>query len=61
MLIIDTFNTKKIININNQKYTFFDLNVLESKFKLNLNTVPLTLKILLENLLRHEDGKVVTS
>jgi len=61
MLIIDTFNTKKIININNQKYTFFDLNVLESKFNLNLNTVPLTLKILLENLLRHEDGKVVTS
>ena len=60
MSIIDTFNTKKIIEINSQKYTFFDLNVLESIFGLNLRTIPLTLKILLENLLRHEDKQVVT-
>ena len=61
MFGIDTFNTKKILEINSKKYIFYDLNTLESTFELDLSTVPSTLKILLENLLRHEDGKVVTS
>ncbi len=60
MSIIDTFKTKKIIEINSQKYVIFDLSVLESIFGIDLRTVPFTLKILLENLLRHEDKKVVT-
>lgn len=61
MSIINTFKTKKLIEINDKKYTFFDLNVLNNIFDLDLNAIPVTLKILLENLLRHEDGKVVTS
>ena len=61
MTIIDTFNAKQIIEIDSRKYTFFDLNVLERACKIDLCSVPLTLKILLENLLRNEDGKVVTS
>jgi len=61
MSIINTFKTKKIIEIDDQKYIFFDLNVLENIFSLDLKTIPSSLKILLENLLRHEDGKVVTS
>jgi len=60
MSTINTFNSKKIIEIDGQKYTFFDLNALKSTFKLDLATIPFTLKILLENLLRHEDGKIVT-
>ena len=61
MSITNTFKTKKIIEIDGQKYIFFDLNVLENIFNFNLKAVPSSLKILLENLLRHEDGKVVTS
>ena len=60
-MIIDTFNTKKILEINSKKYIYFDLNVLESVFKFDLKAVPLTLKILLENLIRNEDGKIITS
>ena len=60
-MIIDTFNTKKILEINSEKYIYFDLNVLESVFKFDLKAVPLTLKILLENLIRNEDGKIITS
>ena len=60
-MIIDTFNTKKILEINSKQYIYFDLNVLESVFKIDLKAVPLTLKILLENLLRNEDGKIITS
>lgn len=61
MTAIDTFKTRKILKINSQKYTFYDLNVLKSVFDLNLGAVPVTLKILLENLLRNEDGKIITS
>ena len=61
MSVIDTFNTRKILEINSQKYIFYDLSVLENAFKLDFSSVPLTLKILLENLLRYEDGITVTS
>ena len=61
MSIINTFNTRKKIKINDQEYTFFDINVLESVLGVDLSTFPITLKILLENLLRNEDGKVITS
>ena len=61
MSIINTFNTRKKIKINGQEYTFFDINVLESALGVDLSTFPITLKILLENLLRNEDGKVITS
>ena len=56
MAIINSFKTKKNIQIDGKNYIFFDLNALASKFSLDLNKVPVTLKILLENLLRHEDG-----
>ena len=61
MSVIDTFNTRKILEINSQKYIFYDLSVLENAFKLDFSSVPLTLKILLENLLRYEEGITVTS
>ena len=61
MSIIDTFKTKKKLEIDGKKYIFYDLNPLERVFKLDLNKIPFTKKILLENLIRHEDGKIVTS
>ncbi len=42
-----------------QHYQIFDINVLESRF--NVSRLPVSLKILLENLLRNEDGKNVTT
>ena len=61
MKSLDTFKTKSEININGIKYVFFDLNVLAKYFSFNLSKVPNSIKILLENLLRNEDGQSVNS
>jgi len=60
MKSLDTFKTKSKININDQIYTYFDLNKLANHFEFSLSSVPRSIKILLENLIRNEDGKVVT-
>ena len=39
---------------------YFDLNKLANHFDFSLSSVPRSIKILLENLIRNEDGKVVT-
>tara|TARA_Y100000590_G_scaffold464165_1_gene632956 strand:- start:8330 stop:10975 length:2646 start_codon:yes stop_codon:yes gene_type:complete len=57
---INTFNTKSIIEINGQKFIYFDLNLLANYFNFDLNFVPNSIKILLENLIRNEDGITVT-
>ena len=46
----DSFKTRSIIEINQEKYVFFDLNILSNQFEINLSNVPNSLKILLENL-----------
>ena len=59
MKSIDTFKTRSEIEINNQKYVYFDLNILAKYFKFNLINIPNSIKILLENLIRNEDGETV--
>ena len=61
MKSIDTFGTLNHLKIANNKYFFYDLNILAKKLQLNLNSLPFSLKILLENLIRNEDGKYITS
>ena len=56
----NTFKTQNNLKINQNNFIFYDLNLIENKFDLNLDITPLTLKILLENLLRNEDGKSTT-
>ena len=57
---LDSFNSEQKLNINKSIYNYFDLNVVADKFKINLSKVPITIKIILENLLRNEDGETVT-
>ena len=56
----NTFKTRSILEINGQKYVYFDLNILANYFGFNLNNIPNSIKILLENLIRNEDGKSIT-
>ena len=56
---LDTYKTLTQIDINGKKYIYFDLNKLLQHFDLDFNTIPTTIKILLENLLRNEDGTSV--
>ena len=61
MISLDTYKTFSKIEINGKKYVYFDLNKLSDHFNINLQKIPSCLKILLENLLRYEDGISVTS
>ena len=61
MIEINTYKTLKILKIDNKKYFFHDLNTIANLFSFNLSTIPSSLKILLENLLRYEDGETITS
>ena len=61
MTFIDTYKTFSKIDINGKKYIYFDLNKLANHFKFNLSLLPFSIKILLENLIRNEDGKLITA
>ena len=61
MISLDTYKTFSSIDINGKKYVYFDLNKLSTKLNFNLNSVPASIKVLVENLLRLEDGVTVNS
>jgi aconitate hydratase len=58
--IIFSKKTLQTLTVNGMDYYYFSLPVAEKAGLKNLSTLPFTLKILLENLLRHEDGHTVT-
>ena len=60
MKSINTFKTRSKIDINGNIYIYFDLNILAELFNFNLESIPNSIKILLENLIRNEDGDSVT-
>jgi len=55
----DTFSVRDTLEVNGQRHVFASLTKLGERF--DLKRLPFSLKILLENLLRHEDGVDVTS
>ncbi|NNL05638.1 MAG: aconitate hydratase AcnA [Xanthomonadales bacterium] len=54
----DTFGTASQLDVNGQSYRFYSLAKLAEQY--DISRLPFSLKILLENLLRHEDGVDVT-
>jgi aconitate hydratase len=54
----DSFNSRTSLDLNGKRYQICALDALEPRF--DLSHLPVTLKILLENLLRTEDGANVT-
>ncbi|MCM3687270.1 MULTISPECIES: aconitate hydratase [Kocuria] len=56
MSTVDSFGAKGVLDVNGTEYEIFRLNALEGAQKL-----PFSLKVLLENLLRTEDGANITS
>ena len=55
----NSFNSEEIIEINNQKFKYFDLHKASKSFDINLSKIPISIKIIIENLLRNEDGENV--
>ena len=56
---MNSFNSRSSLQVGNRTYEIFRLNAL-TKNGVSLEHLPYSLRILLENLLRHEDGKSVT-
>ncbi|MBL4869433.1 MAG: aconitate hydratase AcnA [Robiginitomaculum sp.] len=60
MASLDSFNCQRELTVRGGKYTYFDLKVAEKNGLSGISKLPNSLKVLLENLLRNEDGTTVT-
>jgi aconitate hydratase len=59
MKSIDSFQTKKMLRIGEKNITIYSLSALQGLVDVEISRLPYSLRILLENLLRREDGIVV--
>ena len=57
----DTLKSAKTLQANGKTYHYFDINTVADKGWGDLSKLPFSLKVLLENLLRFEDGDSVTT
>src|SRR6201991_969564 len=57
---MNSFGSQSTLKVGNKSYEIFRLNALEAR-GLSLRRLPYSLRVLLENLLRQEDGKSVTA
>jgi aconitate hydratase len=60
MTSIDSFKTHRTLVVNNISYDYYSLPAAESSEMPGISKLPCSLKILFENLLRHEDATSVT-
>ncbi|MHA1559120.1 MAG: hypothetical protein ACTSWI_00380, partial [Alphaproteobacteria bacterium] len=57
---LDSFNARRTLTVEGVEFDYFSLTEAESNGLPGLGRLPFSLKILVENLLRHEDGRTVT-
>ena len=55
----DTFKAQRELNVNGQTYHYCSLKAAQEAGLSDIDRLPFSLKVLLENLLRHEDGNAV--
>ncbi|MDH5557202.1 MAG: aconitase family protein, partial [Alphaproteobacteria bacterium] len=55
----DSLKTRRTLKVGNREYDYFSLKDAESQLG-DISRLPVSLKVLLENLLRYEDGRSVT-
>ncbi len=58
--MVDSFKAYRELKVNGAIYHYFSLPAAEEAGLRNISKLPFSLKVLLENLLRHEDGNTVT-
>ncbi len=59
-VVRDSYRTARTLNVADDDYRYYSLPALAEASGRNLSQLPFTLKVLLENLLRFEDGTTVT-
>ena len=58
---LDSFSARTTLEVDGKPYEIFDLAAAERNGLSGISRLPMSLKVLLENLLRHEDGTTVTA
>jgi aconitate hydratase len=58
---LDSFKSKKTLTVGSKNYVYFSLNEAEKNGLDGISKLPFSLKVLMENLLRFEDGRSVTA
>jgi len=58
---LDSFKSRRKMTVAGKEYTYFSLTAAEKNGLKGISRLPYSLKVLLENLLRHEDGQTVTA
>jgi aconitate hydratase A / 2-methylisocitrate dehydratase len=58
---LDSFKCRRTLKVDGDKYGYFSLKRAEANGLAGISGLPFSLKVLLENLLRHEDGRTVTA
>ena len=56
----DNMKTRRTLDVDGKQYDYFSLSAAADAGIGDISRLPFSLKILLENLLRHEDGISVT-
>ncbi len=59
MSVLDSFKAKKTLKVTDKTYTYYSLKAAAEGGLGDISRLPCSLKVLLENLLRHEDGRTV--
>ena len=57
---LNSFKAKKTLKVGSKTYTYYSLKAAEKNGLAGISRLPYSMKVLLENLLRHEDGRSVT-
>lgn len=57
---LDSFNSKRTLSVGSKSYTYYSLTAAGENGLGDVSRLPASLKVLLENMLRFEDGKTVT-
>ncbi len=57
---LDSFKCRKTLKVGGKSYVYFSLPQAEKNGLKGISRLPYSMRVLLENLLRHEDGKSVT-
>ena len=57
---LDSFKCRKILKVGSKSYVYFSLTAAEKNGLKGISKLPYSMRVLLENLLRYEDGQTVT-
>src|SRR5471032_359857 len=55
----DSFHCRTTLSVEGEAYEIFSLQAFAKKASMDLSRLPFSIKIMLENLLRNEDGRFV--